>query len=349
MADQEKIYYQHCDSLLSLPTWGQFFITLGMNISQDTTKGKNIIAIAVPTRSYVGALLCTGIVVSLATSEHSDGHLTAPQIHELLRTVVGTQISLHEGRKTTTCQLSGIKHCDDGKTRLGFYFSKAKGGSLTRWILIDQCEVTTVSSGDKSVAIKQLPNHDREQDSQLIDFLIPTEQLHEFKLKSKLRCILIGSLNTLRREIMETEFAVRQVMSHGGPISTTLPLLNKNSLGIPKFARGTLQDILRVRRFSGGSKTYQSDVVAVESRRVLAEIANSQPVICVFDGASAFLKWRTRVTSNTEIVVLDKGEAHFKEATHVINEGYSSRTEVIQLGNIHIPSGIEITAYVVAS
>jgi hypothetical protein len=84
---------------------------------------------------------------------------------------------------------------------------------------------------------------------------------------------------------------------------------------------GTLQDILKIRRFAGEGHTYRSEVMAVAAE-ALPEITS--PYTTLFDGALSFLKWREAWRQTHWIVVLDRTEPHFAEAVNILNQEYVS-------------------------
>jgi hypothetical protein len=119
---------------------------------------------------------------------------------------------------------------------------------------------------------------------------------------SRLDCVIIGSPGRLREEITEMPFAI------------------KNSNG--KYVAGTLQDILRVRRFSLGARAYRSDIYHISSHECQTR-SQEVPLVTIFDGATSFLTCRASWRDAHWIVLLDQTERAFLESRNSFNDEYT--------------------------
>src|SRR5262249_39785518 len=69
--------------------------------------------------------------------------------------------------------------------------------------------------------------------------ILGNKQAQGFARRPRLECLIVGRVNVLRREIMETELAI--------------------SSDRAIYREGRLQDLLRVHKFLNGSESYRSD------------------------------------------------------------------------------------------
>jgi len=250
MQSKEKyIYYNLGGLFYPLPEWAHFFINLGSRISQIDGGGFNItVAIAVPTRAFVAAFTGLGITVSRTINGKDDDFLGHQVIGELFENHRETEIIVREGNKRVKRIFCGIRDdFPDGIPRIGIKDPKAKGGSLTTYIFPEKCEFTSVASGEGMLTIYRSASSGNPLTDKFIEHFIPEDKLESFNSKSVLNFLLVGQINTLRKELTESVFAVIKRNGEGNNTPTSADTYYRDPFN-PRFPEGTLQDILRVKR-----------------------------------------------------------------------------------------------------
>jgi len=343
---EEYIFYDHEGVFYPIPTWAHFFINLGSKISEIDGSGFNItVAIAVPTRAFVAAFIGLGITVARTINTKDNASPDYRLIRELKANHRQSEIIVREGNKKVKRIFCGIRDdFDDGIPRIGIRDPNAKGGSLTTYVTLEKCEFTNVASGDSMLTIYRSTSSGNPLTDRFIKNLIPEDRLESFNSKSVLNFLLVGQINTLRKELTELVFAVIKHNGEGNIPPTSADTFRRNPADM-RFAEGTLQDILRVKRLSAARQIFKSEVLPTEARSLHRNLEDLQTDIVIFDGARSYLKWHAAIPGNKRIVILDVGESSFKDALPIINEDYMGSSENLTLGDLSIPEGIEVTAY----
>ncbi len=108
---------------------------------------------------------------------------------------------------------------------------------------------------------------------------------------------------------------------------------------------GYLQEILRIRQFSGANTSYRTQCVSSANITPEKEIGTRTPPIVVFDGAIAYVKLGHKWQSAHQVVLLDRTERQFNDAAELLNQNYTYRLVDGFKFPIHIPNGIEMMVY----
>jgi len=187
--------------------------------------------------------------------------------------------------------------------------------------------VSVASDGDIELPKKQ-SGYKIVNRKDFLDNLLPGVDTNVFALSSRLDCVIVGPTALIRREATDTGIAVKLSRS---------------------FAKGTFQDLLRVRKFLQEGKAYRTDVYPVSgSRHPGAGCAS--PAAVIFDGALAFLKWREYYPGLNWIVLLDRTGNNFWEGAGELNQDYI-KNRISKGPNLDlppVPAGIEMILYGVA-
>ncbi|WP_161823365.1 hypothetical protein [Sporotomaculum syntrophicum] len=178
-----------------------------------------------------------------------------------------------------------------------------------------------ISIPDRQVG--RLVNTNREFIACLLENVTPAE----FVASSCLECVIIGNIKWLQYEIENTVFA-----------------LNKPS---GKVIKGTLQDVLRVRRFLNNSPNFKIDIWPATKSLAEGIDKGENPVVIVFDGASSFLRWKDYCLDSNWVVLLDRTEPSYREAVEEFNNEYIQNRsgDALKLDLEGFPPGIELCAY----
>ncbi len=264
-----------------------------------------------PTRSYAAALAATGVVSARAAVpvRPSDPH----EYFKLLSTMpVGTAVCLTEGGREYRGVFLGCKDTSHGP-RAGVQVEKKvkKIGGLTRWFPPEFS--TCIRHLDKDISAAKLPKkqtgksalsrEDIVNQNRFAQSLLDGADVCEFVTSSRLECVVAGHTGMLRQEIKDTAFASRRVQTEN-------------------FVQGTLQEVLRVRKFSGVNDSYRTAVVYAHSSTLPELPDGSGPAVAVFDGAASLLKWRDNFRSSSWIALIDRTERSADEAADSLNSEY---------------------------
>jgi len=319
------LYYNDGSKRETVPSWAQFFIELGSITSSSTRSGlRLVVGVAIPTRSYAAALTGFGIVTTRSTLP-VDGITAQEYFKQLCRLEVGTAVSLIRGNRKLKGVFTGCMHIS-GEDRIGVRVHDVEAGGLTHLI-------SAKDSFKVEVSISEFEKLPKKQTGKLVPPLssfarcfISKNQVQTFARQSRLECVLLGRINAFKSEIIQTGFATKTSKQY--------------------LAEGTLQDVLRVRRFMKEGEHFRSEVFRVDGKRPpITDFAN--PYITIFHGATGFLKWRDSQLSSNWIVLLDRTEPYFGDAAALLIQGDNlNRIDDESLQNLPpVPQGVEIVSY----
>ncbi|MBE9209450.1 hypothetical protein IQ244_23720 [Nostoc sp. LEGE 06077] len=313
------------NQLIPLPNWAIFFINLGDWVAQaEILKNRLVVGLAIPTRNYAAALAALGVVKArvIVPTERIDSNRYFEQLCKLPK---GTSVVFYDCNRRYKGIYQGIDETD-GERRLRIQRENKSSGGLTNLVSVKQSH---------NVAIAQKPNISlpKKQSGRYIitpnDFLdgvIGKAHTSEFTTKTRLDCAVIGRINTLKSEILEIPFA-----------SFSLPSKSKI---------GSLQDILRVRKFLSEGQAYRSEILSSSGSDTPKTKDGLVPHVTIFDGATGFIKWRDDWRNSHWIILLERTEPHFKEAVDIIDTDYINRQNWEEIPNIiPAPSGVEMVVY----
>jgi hypothetical protein len=150
----------------------------------------------------------------------------------------------------------------------------------------------------------------------------------DYALTSRLDTLIVGKIKYLRDDLKNTKFGY---LKDG---SNTL-------------CSGTLNDLVRVKKFLGQNDCYRSRIFLIDKPDPEIEDAEQSPSFVVFDGASGFIKWHDKWKSSNQIVVLDRTSNYFAEASEIYNNLFTiAREENFPLApEITIPPGVEYSSF----
>jgi hypothetical protein len=314
-----SLYYKRKDRWVPLTQWGQFFLKLGYVLgTQEASENRIIAGLALPIRAYAASLTATGIIAGrLSCPAHSDEALK--RFQQLLTLAEGTSLYYRreKGERVTVTF--------DGSTTDGSMI-KLRSGRCT--YIIPPGRALRVEFPFKELPSISRCSH-RKSNINISPFLsnfFNGITVEEIVLQSRLDCVIIGSIGHIEQEINYSQFAVQS--SQG------------------EYLEGTLQDIVRVRRFSTDAETYRSDVFYTHNQ----EYPGSQqeiPEIVIFDGAKSYLKWGTSYSYPHCIVLLTQTEPEFDAAVQIFNENFAKNRldEVTFESLLNIPKGVPFSIY----
>ena len=304
-----------------MPTWAESLQRIGaMAASGPATGRRTTVAIAVPTRSYAAVLVALGVVlgrsrVSVVPDEMNE-HFA--QICALPR---GTRVWVTVAQRRHKGLVMGLGRID------GQPFVKIQlttGDRLT--IHVGERNATSVEIDEWDGALPSEKKGKRIiRRPGFLEAAFAGLDPRDFGIRSRMDAVIIGSVASLRTEIMNTSIGAR--LPNG------------------RLVYGTFQDLLRSRRLAQG-QAFRSDIVS-DTTPDFSALPTESNCTAVFDGARPFIKWHDAMPSASQVVVLDRTAHSFQDAADIVNQQYLRRSaDIRDFQRIPgIPWGMEVMAY----
>lgn len=316
-----QLFYMSGQELRPLPEWARFFMSLGQQLAAVPRIDRRlVVGLAIPTRAFACGLLATGITYARAGT---DRPASARQIQFIRKLPPGTPVHVRtdEGKK-----LRGV--IEEFKTIDGIEYvcirtarRQVRGFQLDRY-----ASRITVAEGEVSLPETQQTGWTVESPSEFLEACLGTGLAQAYILDSSLEVLITGKLSALRSEICDAPFFYE--------IPEKLPVIE-----------GSLQDLLRVRQFSGANRSFRVECMASSNSPPEQGIRYLKPPIVAFDGAIAYIKHAFRWPRAHQVVLLDRTERQFSDAVHLLNQTYAYRTDGDPDFRITIPNGIEMMVF----
>ncbi len=320
---KDIMYYRNGDNWINMPYWSASYISLGSALAaQKNPFNRLIVGLAVPVRAYAAALIALGIVTGLVKIP-LDSIKESEYLNYLKTIESGSSIIYLVGGNWYPGEFVSINEKEDGVS-VHVIWKKGKQQCNCGIPLKDARKririvgSTKNDSHEKIIGRRIIPN------KEFLDLILEGEHANEFVLSSRLECIIIGCINTLRQEIKGLR------ISFGA-----------------KHIEGTIQDVLRVKKFLSEGSAYRSNIIPTDRDQSSYSSVPDMPYMTIFDGAVSFLKWRDYWRKSNWIVLLDKTESRFQEAVDLLNQEYIEKRigEGLNENMFSLPEGIEIIAF----
>jgi len=320
------LHYQNGCGWVVMPSWAVSYISLGSAIATPgDPRYRLVIGLAVPIRAYAAALTAMGIVISRA--QMSFDYTTESEYLNYVRNIkIGTPM-FYRTSMTDSCYpgiFKGLIQDKLGNYSVRVAWQKGKKHILSTIPLREALKRTQVSVNSSMDQRKKVVAHEISFNRELLEVVLDGQNPWDFAFNSRLECVIIGCVNTLRHEIKETE------ISFGA-----------------RHIEGTFQDVLRARKFLSEGSAYRSNVIPAD--REQASLTDNQeiPYAVIFDGAMSFLKWRDYWRQSNWIVLLDKTESCFHEAANQLNNEYVEKrvSDALIENALELPQGIDIISF----
>ena len=330
----DSIWVTDGEDQVLLPPWATFLIDIGAAaISAQNPQARLTLALALPARAYAATFVAVGVVLARAENGHETeeggGHF-----ERLCQMPLGTAVRFFDesSGRLKRAILNGVCTAD-GKRRLRVQVTRSardterRGGSQAHLVGEDGAHKITVAEGERWRLPATQSGRRVSGSSAILGALLGHSQASRFLTASAFDCAILGEASILRKEILETGVCVLD--------------------GEDREVKGSLQDILRVRRFCSPGQPYRTRVVPVATWKRRPSVQDIVPRVVVLDGAAAFLKWRAYWCRSNWVVVLDRSERLFQSAASTLNESYAaSRIGDANLDGIgDVPPGTELLAY----
>ncbi|MBE0427387.1 MAG: hypothetical protein IBX72_12195 [Nitrospirae bacterium] len=318
-----RLYYRDGDNWINMPYWAFSYISLGSTIALKKEPQKRlIIGLALPVRAYAAALIAMGIVVSRVKIPLEN--MQESEFFEYLRTIQsGTSVFYLVKEKWYPGEFVEVTQIHD-RSFVHVIWKKGKQKCTCAIPLENARKRIRIVGSTKNDAPEKKISRCIVYNKEFLDIMLGSDHGNEFVLRSRLECTIIGCVNTLRNEIKDTQISYGQ-----------------------KHSEGTLQDVLRVKRFMSDGSAYRSNIVPSNREPSAHTIYSEIPYMTIFDGAISFLKWRDFWRKSHWTVLLDKTEPHFQEAVDLLNQEYMEKRvdENFNENMFSLPKGVETIAF----
>lgn len=316
----DALYYYDGERRIELPMWCHFFMELGEYIGSAGTDSKLVIGMTLPVRAYSSCLVALGIINSayerVCTDFTLDDHFKS-----LCALEIGTPMVYLDGDRHKMGLFDG---CEDvgGETAIRILIRERD--SYTQVLTRDLSGQALVAETQiESISDRQIGHKLYSSSRFITSFLKGTPE--EFIAKASYEALIIGQVNTLRREIVETQFGIQDENGNIYP--------------------GRLQDILRVRKFMGAKEAYWTDVGPTSKSYADEQI----PQVVIFDGTNAFLRHSHIFKDSHWIILMEYTDTDFEAGVNAITQRYVQyRIGTPELDFSRVASsdyGIEIMAF----
>ena len=295
VARSYELQFQAGRKWSKLPQWAKFLVQLGSSVAQaQVADRKVVVAISVPTSSYAAAFVALGRLLSEQIQEPEKSALDAHFQH-LASLKHGTQLVYFNGEALYRGSFLGIVRCHDEDCIL----INIKGGKCfvpkPRCLLVELQPES--EDGSPPVTSKGRLRNPKPFVSQ---FFSLAEHYRVLCTTSK-SVLIVGEKNRLRTEL-QSPF---QIPNGSKPYE------------------GTLQDLVRVAKFSAGGVGCRADVLARSRGHAgPASLAAASKAFVVLDGAVSVIKWVHQFPASDSVCILCRTEAEFGTAMDLANTRY---------------------------
>ena len=304
-----------------LPEWSYFFMRLGYQVAAVSNDNCRIVTgLAVPTRVFACSLVATGIVFARTGSENS---MATTQLQYIRSLKPGTPVYV---RTDDNRKLRGIiEGFREIKGEEWIFIRTGKRETLPRPLSRFASRIT-VSDRDVSLPEYSRSGYPIETPNKFLQCCLGEELAQTYILDSSFEALLVGKKSVIEYEVSSVPFRCK---------------LSDKFAGI----KGCLQEILRVRQFSGANKSYHTQCISSLNITPEKEIGKQTPPIVIFDGAVAYIKLGHKWRSAHQVVLLDRTERQFVDAIELLNQNYAYRLAGNSKLSVKIPNGIEMMVY----
>lgn len=320
VAKSFDLSFEDGEQWTKLPEWAKYLIHLGSSVAQAQVAERCIIvAISLPTSSYAAAFIALGRVLTEQIQEPTKSALD-DHFQQLTSLNYGTPLVYFNGEALYRGPFLGVVRCS-GQDCIGV---SIKGGKCfvpkSRCLLVEP-----QPQSDDGLPLTTATGRLRNPKPFVSQFYTLAEH-YRVLCNTRKSVLIVGEKNRLRTEL-QSPF---QLPNGSQPYE------------------GTLQDLIRVAKFSAGGVGCRSDVLPHSRSSVFsASRTAASGTLVVLDGAVSMLKWAHRFPGNDSVCILSRTEAEFATAIDTANERYVNRLDDCFLPGLGAPPpGVEIMAHI---
>lgn len=314
-----EIYYRGRSGWTPLPEWGRFMLEVGARVVDSRpAEGRVVIALSLPVRAFAAALSSASAVITAFrdrpplrdVTEHFDYLASLPE---------GTAISHHRANSVQQGRLVGVETSPyDAAPAVRIKLRKEE-----RLLPVGLCTEIQVIDEPGTLKVRK---QTLVKDPSFLAHALPGADIASLSANTRLDCVIVAVQHSLEEELLARQFGAAEE---------------------DRIHEGTLQGIVRARQLAGSKDAYRSAIIPAHSEEPAAALGASAPRIAIFDGASAFNNWRSRLPQSNWLVLLDRGSRSAEQGAAAINQAYAMRLDDSDaLKSLDVPAGIETLAYV---
>ena len=281
-----------------------------------------------PTRAFAAPLAALGAVASSIKPLSDGSDSTSAHFERLASLPDGTRVVL---RKKTQ-KLKGVLLGPEERGGLRYLRVQTErlhelGGGLTHFI--KEADSLRVHPLESQISASDLPKTQKgrpvARHATFLEALLQLQDVYEFVTRSSIACAVIGSKTGIRSETCEVQFAV--------------------PAGTSGLQEGRLLDALRVREFLGEGEGCRSVVMPASASEIQIDPAAQTAPLAIFDGATAYLRWRHEFTAANNLILLDRCQPSAEDAAAAFIQEHAKRQGEFDICE-EPPHGVEIAAFV---
>ena len=315
-------YYEGSD-LFPLPAWAHYFIDVGAAIASEATDDRLVrIGLSLPTLAHAAAFVALGFTTARARA--STPRLSKKQhLQSLMELPEGAPVSLRRGNRGLKGIFVGAEWLGDVLT-FGVRVHSKDGDALTKYVRSDEAHRIQPLSGPVGRLPKKQKGRPVVRHASFLQGFLPDVDPVNYARSGRVECVVLGQVKRFYRETVQTKLGF--------------------SVGAD-FHMGTLQDVLRVERFTTDGSSPRCQVIAGgRNRRPSPSAAHRRATIVVLDGSLPYTYWRDEWNGTSSVAVLDRTDTLFDEAQAHEQRSWSKqgRKGLLSRQGLQAPAGVEI-------
>ena len=300
-----------------VPSWLAFFLELGTRVALAQQSGQRIAVVVVPpVRCFAAAAAAASAVATVARAAEAlpgvEEHFTA-----LTQLPLSTSLVVKMGERIYAGKFAGIVDQGHGPV------IRVEYNGMTHYIPKQLCHRIQAGAGGR----KKLPKvslRPNQSDEGVISAILGPKVAAQFLSVPTVDVVLIGHAALLSQEL--TNLFVRPTPAH-----------QEGSVA--------LSGLLRAANFLPEGGISRSMIVSDRVAGFTMPVSDT-PHVVVFDGARAFIRYRSRFTGSSWIVILDRCSPGLIEGADVANGEFAKRASNADLmSTLVAPAGTEVQAF----
>lgn len=328
LAVLDRLLFRTHDTWAPLPHWGIYLAGIGALLHQWESPGyRAVVCVTLPTRAFAAPLAALGAVASGTGSLTDQPDSASAHFETLAGLPDGTRVVLRKKSQKLKGILRGPEERGDIRyLRVQVESLHERGGGLTEFIQeVDSLRIHPVESEISAPALpKSQKGRPVARHATFLESLLELADVYEFVSRSSVACAVIGSKSGLRSEIYDAGFGIQ--LSPG------------------ELQEGCLQDALRVREFLAEGDGYRSVIVAASASEIHVDSLASSARVAIFDGATAYLRWRREFVGTNNLVLLDRCQPSAEDAAAAFIQEHAKRQDHFEMPE-DAPQGLEAAAF----
>ncbi|MEF2278384.1 hypothetical protein V3W47_08725 [Deinococcus sp. YIM 134068] len=302
--------------VMALPSWAQSFMDAGNLVATQPVKPPITLAVSLPTRTLAAVFAALGTV-------HARRQLSTSAVNQfeeiwVMTGEVQVRYRQKDQAKATIAPVIGRRELNGHRYLV--IQTRRNGTTQVPEQLLQELVIQRAGTPKRAKALAF-------NDPWLAQMLEGCEA-EQYLFHDRHDCLIVGQDSLLRRE------AALELQLPGA------------TPGAPRLS-GTVDCVLRVRRWQAEGRVFSSDVLPANTDPNDADAAHLQhlqafPVV-IFDGAGAYLRWRHPLRRQHHLVLLSRTDRRFDEAVSVVDQAFKMRAG--HHLTFPVPPGIEGLAF----